>query len=232
MNGSVVFPHIIKTGGSTISAHLLKYMPERYHHTEYDIPGRPAIEHADFVQGHFVTGEPKKPARFFTVLRHPADWMLSVYHHDLARSGADVEFWDWYLTAARRTNNINDTGGWPDPILNWSCRHILRSADLDITRVTRTLESYWFVTTTEHLDDDLPPIFGMLDIPTAFNRERVAGVFDRWDETEIPKRHRLSLAEREIIAHEHLRDMALYELALSLREAKRPALEGTSPCIP
>lgn len=220
MNGSIVFPHIIKTGGSTVSAHLLKHMLDRYHHVAYDIPGRPAIGDADFVQGHDVQGKTKEPARFFTILRHPADWMLSVYHHNIARGGADMDFWTWYRTNACRVNNVNDTEGWPDPILRWICRHFLRSEEVDLIAVTRMLESYWFVTTTEHLDDDLPMIFAMLGVPTKCSRERVAGVFDRWDNTEIPKRYCLSLAERERIAQEHRSDMELYKLALSLRKTR------------
>lgn len=221
-NQVIVHLHVIKTGGSTIALQLHKH-----DFPIFDMATGPEIgmDQVRFIQGHHANIHFKVPDReilFMTVLRDPADWLVSVYHHDCARKHGVIPFDRWY--EARGSNTINVVGRYPNPMLKWI--NAMQVWGTELEDVEMALDLCWFVGLTEKLDEDLPALFRFLGLPEDYENKRVCGEWDEVDGTMIEKRYELTPEMRERIYYDNPLDVALYQYAVERHAATRGNLEG------
>jgi len=239
-----VFLHIPKTGGTTINHHLrgnLVYDEETIHlggagdiyrnsHDRPPFEERSVLERsrARVISGHRVRyGDhalvPDSDPRYFTILRDPADRIVSTYNFQMAsRHDTNQSFEVWY-------------GDWPR---NRTFRWLRRRLDSgSVPEMLDRLRSFWFVGVTEHLDEDLPRLFGALGVPREWTDLRVTADADSptsashesqpFDINPGKKSQRITRQVsvtpelRERIYNDHPRDLRLYRFALRRREKMR-----------
>jgi hypothetical protein len=232
-----VFLHLPKTGGTTINGHLHDHMEwdeevvhlglwgNRYREQEGRVPFeersaddrsrvRVITGHGAYFGIHQLV-EGKRP-RYLTFLRDPADRIVSTYNFRSAR-GDVGDFWTWYEGYRRNTG------------LKWLRKRL--NGPRTIGEVMEALRGFWFVGVTERLDDDLPRLFRVLDLPHDFRDRRVAGAerdlegLDHPDEGRLVKRKVVVDDDMRARLHEdNPRDLRLYRFALRRRERSLGAL--------
>jgi hypothetical protein len=232
-----LFIHLPKTGGTTINGHLARHLAwdEEVVHLgpwgdrRRDQEGRPdptgwpagAWERVRAVVGHGVDGSTAdlvagREARYFTVIREPAERLVSLYNFQVSRSGTDLGFWEWHerFGANRMT------------------RRLRKALDAGSPAELRdTLRRFWFVGVTEHLHDDLPHLFAAIGVPVTWTNRRVTGAGDDLDDLDMgremyPLRHHIEATDEllDLLRERNARDLRLYEFALELRREHRRSL--------
>lgn len=180
----------------------------------------PKPRHLDYLQSHTMQWSPDDSALYGIVLRDPADWLVSVYHHTINRvrfssygdgaGGPSFEVWyDWAgeeptlhttVTRNRMATYLGRFAGSP------------RMAD-----IAAMLRSIWWVAVTETLNDDWRVIAKYLHIPPAIGKERAAGGFDTIENHPTETWYSLTDNMRDRIYEENKRDCKLYAIALEER---------------
>ena len=241
------FIHIPKTGGSTIIVQLrtnLDYDTEFVHlggegddyRRRHGLPAweeRPTDERrkARILAGHQVRfgvheSVPGRRPRYFTILRDPADRILSVYNFRVQQDEADIPFWDWYETYPRNNG------------YKWLKRVFGIEDDVPPWEITARLDEFWFVGVTERLSDDLPDLFAHFGVPTEWIDQRTT-VPER-DEVDrqgaVPPMFRWAMGNnvyrslemtddlREQLHDRNKRDVKLHQYARQRREDTRGRL--------
>ena len=241
------FIHIPKTGGSTIIVHLrtnLDYDTEfvhlgaggdnyrrRYGLEAWEKRSNEERNKVRILAGHqmrlgvheLVVG---RPARYFTVLRDPADRILSVYNFRLQQEGRDIPFWDWYEEYPRNNG------------YKWLKRAFRLEGDASPSEIIAKLDNFWFVGVTEQLGVDLPDLFAHFGIIAEWIDQRVS-VSDREEvdrQAEIPRMYRWMMGNsvyrklemsgdlKEQLYEQNKRDLKLYRYAQKRREETRKRL--------
>jgi hypothetical protein len=233
-NPIYLFLHLFKTGGTTINGHLARHLAwdEEFVHLgpwgdrvrARDGSPDPADWDADrwsrvrVAAGHRVDGTthlfvPDREARYLTIVRDPADLLVSRYNFYASRTGDTAGFWAWYERRA------------PNPTLR-RLRTALRAPSFEVAR--EALDRFWFVGATEHLDDDLGHLFAAIGVPPNWVNRRVTGGNDDLDDLDMGRetfpvrRHVVADAEmRERIHDENRKDLRLHRYALDRRAALR-----------
>ena len=169
---------------------------------------------------------PGRDPRYFTVLRDPADRILSVYNFRMQQEEADVPFFEWFESYPR-----NNT-------YKWMKRAFALEGDVKPDAVMQRLDDFWFVGVTEHLNDDLPALFTRFGVPAEWIDQR-ASVTDKREvdrQLSVPRMFRwamgnvvyrkLEMSEelRERIHARNQRDLKLYRYAVRRREETRGRL--------
>jgi len=228
-----VFIHIPKTGGTTISGHLrneLDWDVEFVHLGPWgedyrarnnltpfaDRPEEVRMQ-ARVLAGHDATADidalvPGSSTRYLTFVRDPADRLVSVYNFRTSKpENADLSFEDWYETVP------------PNPMFRWLRRRLNVTTMADLKD---TLREFWFLGTTDHLDDDLPGVFAAIGVPTTWENRRVIGSgassmtgLDHHDADRVLTRQ-LTIDDelRDRIYTDHPKDLALYRFANKRRQ--------------
>lgn len=213
------FLHMVKTGGTTLFKHIEKHIPNC---RRVNVRTKPeSID--EFVSGHcyslsldshkaFKDIEP----RYITIIRDPADWLLSVYHHDMSRREKTIPFLDWYDCGEHNTVL-------PQPT---SCRD----------RMTKYLEtllgcegieniiyhlnnSFYRVFITDKLNIDLPRFCDELGIGKDIESRRVCGKYSKEDKKVIPKIQEMTPELRNMIYKQNTLDLKIYVEARRIRGA-------------
>ena len=227
-----VFVHIPKTGGTTVTAHLrtnLEWDQEvvdlgpwgedyRSRNDLAPFSERPEEERAEtlVLAGPKSTADlalvPGRPIRYVTFVRDPADRLVSMFNFRTSRpQNATLGFEEWY-------GNLK-----PNTMFRW----LRRRLDVDsMPELKDSLRDFWFVGTTDHLNDDLPGVFAAMGVPTTWENRRVTGTgatsmtgLDHHDADRILTRQ-LTLDDelRERIYADHPKDVALYRFATRRRQ--------------
>lgn len=175
-----VFMHVPRTGGTTINGHLRRHLvfdQEVVHlggigdgyRRDHHLPPFETRSDAERAQARVLAGHrvrfgdhrlvPGRTPRYITILRDPADRIVSVYNYRMAVGDVEYQpFEDWY----------------PDFPNNHMLKWLKRSLDVStFDAVLQTLRSFWFVGATEFLDQDLPHVF------------RTIGVTDTWRDLRV-----------------------------------------------
>jgi len=229
------FLHVPKTGGTTINAHLRHRLgwDEEFVHLggwgdRYRTaagrrsPDRWSPEERARIRvcaGHQVGGAaehlagPDRSIRYFTILRDPADRIVSTYNFRMATEDR-VDFWEWY------------SGYRPNAASRWLRRRL--EAPPSTAALLEALRRFWFIGTTEHLDVDLPNLFSAMGVPGAWTKRRVAGAapdLDNLDHPDagrvIPRLITVDDEIRERLHADNRRDLRLYHFALRRRARMR-----------
>ncbi|HVV00288.1 MAG TPA: hypothetical protein VHH88_02930, partial [Verrucomicrobiae bacterium] len=217
-----MFPHIPKTAGTSVHAHLINHLrsEETFINIPVDgVPGRkenpvpftlrPLSErrralvlfghgllqqHADYVPG--------RQLREITTLRDPADRVLSFYNFTMGlneREGREVvSFDEWYRGQPKNFQ------------IHWLARHYLQLdtrtiPDAEIhERVAEALEKFWLVCTVETFETDINLLLVELGVPPLALRVNVAGV-------NYPKRVAGDDALRQRLIAENQLEYELYQ---------------------
>jgi hypothetical protein len=217
-----MFPHIPKTAGTSVHAHLINHLrsEETFINVPVDgVPGRrenpvpftlrPLSErrralvlfghgllqrHADYVPG--------RQLREITTLRDPADRVLSFYNFTMGlneREGREVvSFEEWYRGQPKNFQ------------IHWLARHYLQLdtraiPDAEIhERVAEALEKFWLVCTVETFEADINLLLAELGVPPLAVRVNVAGV-------NYPKRLEGDAALRQRLIAENQLEYELYQ---------------------
>jgi hypothetical protein len=228
--------HLPKTGGTTINVHLARHLrwdEEFVHlgpwgeHRRRAEGRRPISERTPqelrrvrVVSGHQVDGSthdlfPDAEARHMTIIREPAARLVSQYNYRMSAPAAGVvPFEDWYAGIPR------------NPATRWLRRRFAPGAPFrDLLAVLR---DFWFVGTTEQLDEDLPGLFAAIGVPQGHERVRVAGGDDGLDGLEFPDdrglitvRLEVNDSIREMVHRDHPKDLRLWRFA-QRRRARAP----------
>lgn len=239
-----VFLHVPKTGGTTIIRHLRTHLAWdrefvhlgtwgnnfREQHDRIPFEERPpeqrnltrvlAGHQARFGIHRLVDRDP----RYFTVLREPADRIVSAYNFRMTQDHADISFDEWYADYPR-----NNSFKWLRVAFN------LVGADAFPETREMMRKELWFVGLTERLNDDLPFLFRALGTPPEWIDQRVATTdsedlagMESGDE-EVPLSHashtvhkRLEMTDalRDRLHEDNARDLKLYEIGRRLHERR------------
>jgi len=232
-----LFIHLFKTGGTTINGHLASHLTwdEEFVHLGpwgrrvRDRDGQPdpsdwppeRWNRTRVVAGHGVEANtrlllPDRDVRFLTILRDPAELLVSRYNFETSRTGEHLDFWKWYRKrqpnrSLRRLRNALGVQSYAD--------------------VRDVLDTFWFVGVTEHLGDDLPHIFETIGVPTNWVNRRVTGGGDDLEDLDIGRetfpiqRHTVLTDDlRERLYIENKKDLRLYRHAVRRRREMRTAL--------
>jgi len=215
----VVFMHLIKTGGSTIANHMITHM--RGVTIDQDAKHYAPQHSCQFFSGHgayFGLKVNEKQHRYMTIVRDPADWYVSGYHHQMARDRVvdPPSFEKWY--ERKGTNSVNTISANDNRMASWFANSFAAG---DIERAFEILGKCWFVGITSHLDEDLPHLFKAVGAPITYVNRRVAGEYDPEDGVKIKKLYTLTQDMRELIYEENPLDLAFYELAKDRRDETR-----------
>jgi hypothetical protein len=162
----------------------------------------------------------RPPYRYFTIVRDPADWLLSAYHHDVARSKEIVDFWEWYENPSM--DSIIGVNGNRNRLFKWYQQYNKNPYEL--------LNNCWFVGITERTEEFYPWLFMQWGLPTEYKDELVTGEMGHGVGAEkqkiitenifIPKRYELTEWDRKRIWEENPIDVRFYEYAKRLYENK------------
>lgn len=237
-----IFIHLPKTGGTTINAHLYQHCVwdktfihlgdwgNAYRKTtkQKSFGERTAQERSQIavLSGHRTyygvhRAIPNKTARYFTIVRDPADRCVSLYNFERSRGEKETDFETWY------------TNRYPLHYRRFPC-HFLAERVMNLRlppnhaqnlRLScQLLDLCWHVGLTEQLDQELNYIFSAMGLPLDWKNCRVAGQADNplgglsyleHDEV-IQKYYELDSAMRTRIYEEHTWDVRLYEYARQL----------------
>lgn len=243
-----LFLHIPKTGGTTINGHLSQHLVfdkthvilggwgNRYRREHGLVPwtDRPLEERStvrvlagqEVVYGHHELFPERRP-RYFTVLRDPADRIVSRFNFDRSWGRTEQDFEPWYTEVyrPRRQNfQVHFLADRLDPG---------RPSGDDITAFARAVELLrrcWFVGVTEHLDEDLPRLFAAMGLPPSFQSFRKAGVgkaFEALPDRPRPQKRveRITVVDealRQRLHADHPLEVKLYEHARRWRTERAP----------
>jgi hypothetical protein len=194
----IIFPHIVKTGGSTISQHLKTHLKERY--TENRINGKGI----DFVQGHDVYYGMYE-GHYMTILRDPAEWLVSMYNQDRSRVKYDTPFEDWMKHAS--INTVTPVSGNRNRMTGYCCR-ILRAKGIE--EAVKKLDTFDFIGVTNEIDLWFPRLCEYLGVPTEYKNHRVSGQHDPIDNIEIKKFYTLTDDMRQEVYRDNPNDYTLW----------------------
>jgi hypothetical protein len=215
MNPIYIFYHVVKTGGTTIGNHCFKHLQEKYIDKN---KSQDSNNETVFIQGHVhnLRGSergkhPGRKVREFTVLRDPAEWLVSIYHHDTTRSGSEISFEEWY----QRTP--------PDRVYPmtykynrffWYLCWFFRVKTIE--QVKKRLDTFFFVGLIKKLNQDLPKLFLEMGIPETFDHARKAGTYDPCDKKVLRNNYTLTKKMREKIRNQNPLDYELYDYGIKL----------------
>jgi len=164
---------------------------------------------------HQVAGA--EEGRYLTVMRDPADRFVGDYNAHLEAGEDPPGFFEWY--EARRVNQAT--------------RYFSGLFGVDsVDAVAERLRDFWFVSTTEHLNQDAPHLLRAMKVPEAWNsgqgREGDLDDVEASDPADTARveggaaAHTVITDEiRDRVYEENPRDLRLFKLALKRRASKR-----------
>ena len=194
----LAFMHVIKTGGTTLVSKFKEEMEGRFRWGH------------DFV--HNSWKDPDKLIRWFTIIRDPADWLVSIYHQATRRARQDIDFEHWYEIAAPNPCNPQKAR------YNRLSHYVSRFCGYNFSGIYKLLDDCWGVTITTKLDEDLPRLIKYFGLTSGYTNERVTGEYDRFDKCMTPKKYKLKVKMRKRIYQENPEDVKLFEYAKEKRE--------------
>lgn len=225
---TLVFPHIAKTGGTTLLHHFRRNLGGKkvFIYGPYsqvtrffnDLPQLEEMPRHDIaalrvMQGHGVSEDvipilPDARIRLLIVLRHPVSLTRSRFNHrrdELARLGVDLDS-EQFLSATPR-NPISTM------LLNQFPSFIDSAAVAPYDQVVSILRKFDYVFTTETLDLQATELMRELNLPAVMERRRVARESGRLDATD------------EQLKQNNTLDLKIYEAAakgISLDPRRNP----------
>jgi hypothetical protein len=198
-----IFLHIPKCGGTTFKAHIERHLAIEESFFEFSNWGRqyradrglPDFAHrsemqrasAEVLAGHqlsygihrLVPG--LRDARYFTVLRDPAERCVSLYNFRWSRGQATDDFSEWYHTWYRVNQSDYQTRFLAERLYSMD---LPASSQQRLAMAQSLLELCWFVTTTERWNEGLDHIFSAMGLPADWQHFRKAG-----DAIKLPFSH-------------------------------------------
>lgn len=191
----LIFMHLPKSGGTTVSAHLARHLTmdedfiefsnwgEVYRRENCRTPfARRALaerQNARVLAGHNVNYGihllcPGRVPRYLTSVREPAERCVSAYNFQHSRGHAPACFEEWYDTQYRINRRSSTVRFFAERGSHSELEDAGNRQMLDMAKTL--LRQFWMVTTTCQLDELLSEICQSLDIPMDWQNQRVAGV--------------------------------------------------------
>jgi hypothetical protein len=213
------FLHVVKTGGTTLFKHIEKHFPNS---RRVNIGIRPKSTD-EFISGHCfaINLNSHKPfknvdPRYITIIRDPADWLLSVYHQDMSRRDKIISFRDWY-----DCGNPNSVIPGPTRARDRMTKYLenlfcCNGVENIIYHLNNT---FYKVFITDKLNIDLPKFFKELGINEDFESWRVCGKYSKEDKKIIPKLQEMTPDLRNMIYKQNTMDLKIYVEARRIRGA-------------
>ncbi|MBD3306571.1 hypothetical protein GF348_09345 [candidate division KSB3 bacterium] len=151
--------------------------------------------------------------RYFTILRDPADWLVSMYHLDCARRNLNITFPTWYNTVGRCTTYPFNV--FRDRMTSWY-KNKCRTKTLDDT--IAILQKFWMVGITEELDTLIGFFKKHFHLDYPVENQRVTGQVTEVEGEKLYMQPRFTLSDewRERIYEENPSDVKLYEAAKTI----------------
>jgi len=212
----LIFSHVVKTGGSTLSRHFKNNLPTFI--KDRDFKNDIDIKKADIVCGHDISYKnlfDDQDKKYMTILRDPADWALSCYNHDMTRCKTNIDFKNWLAVSVNSIYPLNFTSNRMYHYIR--IKHCWQGTKQDVIDY---LKNAWFVGVTKYLDEDIPRISKALGIPSEYKNYRISGEFSEIDNYKIENNYKMPGDIRHKIYCKNEIDLELYNLALDLRKRK------------
>jgi Sulfotransferase family len=241
-----IFLHIPKCGGTTFKAHVERHLALEDEFFEFSNWGREfratkniaafedrsvadrakavvlAGHHVRFGIHRLVPGD--REARYFCVLRDPAERCVSLYNYRWSRGHAPDDFNTWYE-------------GWYRPKQsNFQCRFLSERLfhseqalrpEQQLAMAKKLLSLCWFVTTTDNWDAGLNHIFADMGLPLDWQHYRKAGTSMPLPDSHpasgeiVRQRVELNAAFRQRIESDSPLDVELVRWVRGNRDSKR-----------
>lgn len=235
----LVFLHLQKTAGTTFNNHLKHYLKKTQYIEDYS--GRHVEWHSrnsflkslnklsnrelnklKIIYGHKMQKEMQtilgREVVFFTFLRNPVDWSLSMYNFLItdkieegepsvfAKEGSLVSFEDWF---SQQRSHYLGHNVFTRHLIEYFCNIKMgdKVLEKDFLQAKKILESFFFVGLTETFDDDAYFIYYLLGIPGGHKRKNVSKkYYNPADKSKV----------RDLVLEHSYWDIKLYEHAIKL----------------
>ncbi|XPV69671.1 MAG: sulfotransferase family 2 domain-containing protein [Halarcobacter sp.] len=249
-NKLFIFFHLRKSGGTTINGHFKKHLlwdEEFIHLANWGEKYRKENNCIDFekrdnsekekikvlsghktyygIHKHFINKTPY----YIAIMRSPADQIVSIYNFEKSKNIIKKNFEDWYNNTYKVKNR--------NFICNFYAKKLmpinLNFSDNEKFELAKKLfDKCDFILLTHKLDEDLPKLFNLMNLPTSFEKKRVTGYkgnalegLNHTKKIEFIKQHyKLNNGMKKQINQENYYDLKLFEYASELN--KKKPLEG------
>lgn len=182
MTDTIIFLHMFKSGGTTVTACLHEHFGEQHHaifNTSVTHPRHPLqmMGNARFVSGHGLYGIHKylpTRCRYLTFLRDPVERIISAYYN-IREPSCEAHPWHKMFNE-QSLEELLDIREGATPWAQWDNYQVrelvgmsktdhFTMSKVDLERAKKNLDSFVFVGLTEKIDQQLPGLFRQLDIP-------------------------------------------------------------------
>ena len=233
-----IFFHLSKSGGATLNAYLARHLAWDVELVNFSFWGRHyrrthgIAEFADrtledrqtarVLTGHHTyagmhTLVPDREARYFTVIRDPAERCVSLYNFRRSRGKTSLPFEDWYSSVYRLEYANSAVKFYAQRAFG---EHVADDPAANLDIAIGLLEKCWIATVTPKLDEVLGKLSAHLSLPEDWESQRRAGDRSALDLPHHPSngevvRRYASVDDRirERVATDGAADMRLFEWA-------------------
>ena len=207
-NDLLIYMRFVKSGSSTVTEHLKRNYKWYANCDMKSVPNDTRIIAGHLA--HYGTHAPYKNrnVKYMTIMRDPADWLVSVYNHDESRKRTGRSFIKWCMDGA--PNSVLPQNNVKNKMTAFAC-WLFEAKNLD--ECLRRLDDCWFVGITERLNIDFHYLCEWLGINDNWKNYRIAGQYDGLEKLKIDKLCEVNNELREWIYKENPCDMALYNYA-------------------
>jgi hypothetical protein len=156
--------------------------------------------------------------KYFTVLRDPADWLVSMYHLDCARRNLNIKFPTWYNTVGRSTTYPYNI--FRNRMAYW---YMEKCRVKTVEETIAVLRKFWMVGITEGLDTLIEIFKKHFHLSCEIENQRVTGEVTEVEGEKLYMQRRFTLTDtwREKIYEENPSDVKLYEAAKQIWERRK-----------
>ena len=243
-----IFIHLFKTGGTTINIHFYKHLDwdidfihmspwgnsYRKKNNRLPLEKRSPEERSivKVISGHEVyygihRHIPHKNPKYFTIIREPAKFCISLYNFYYSRKHTDKNFYDWYEQFYNNKYRNCITNFYAK---RYTKKTLLPYHDINLQLAKKLLDQCWFIGITENSSIDFKYIFNSMLLPEEYENYRQAGnpqsslkEIDSHpcNNEEIKKYQHLTEDIRQQIMIDHSIDYDLYHYAKKLNSRKK-----------
>jgi len=207
-NDIIFYMRFVRTGSSTITEHLKKHL-KGYASDEIPRPKNDTQLRAGHLVHYGIHNQyPGRLYKYITIMRDPAEWLVSVYNQDESRKHTGRSFKEWCEDAS--PNSVCPQNSRYNKMTSFACW--LFNAK-DIKECYEVLDKCWFVGLTENLGMEFHYLCEYLGINDNWQNYRVSGEYDKIEGIKLDKLCILSDDLREWIYETNPIDVDLYNYA-------------------
>ena len=207
-NEIIFYMRFVRTGSSTTTEHLKKNL-KGYSCDENKLNKNKTVLMAGHLVHYGIHKEyPGRLYKYMTIMRDPAEWLLSVYNQDESRKKTGRDFEEWYNDST--PNTVCPLNSKRNKMLSFAC-WLFNARSLEECK--KVLNECWFVGLTKNLDRELRLLSYYLGINDKWENYRRSGEYDEIEKIQLNTYRFIDKDLRAKIYNENPLDIELYNYA-------------------